>query len=93
MKKTVLKIMAGLFSVGMLLSNGVTGKISLRTEAALSPIEATIKWAVDTANDNSHGYSQKYRWGRDYDCVSFVFSALREGGGYSVSKDTGTGNL
>ncbi|MEI3030044.1 MAG: hypothetical protein V8T91_06705 [Ruminococcus sp.] len=63
MKKTVLKIMAGLFSVGMLLSNGVTGKISLRTEAALSPIEATIKWAVDTANDNSHGYSQKYRWG------------------------------
>ncbi len=93
MKKTVLKIMAGLFSVGMLLSNGVTGKISLRTEAALSPIEATIKWAVDTANDNSHGYSQKYRWGPNYDCVSFVISALREGGGYSVSKDTGTGNL
>lgn len=93
MKKTVLKIMAGLFSVGMLLSSGVTGKISLRTEAALSPIEATIKWAVDTANDNSHGYSQKYRWGPNYDCVSFVISALREGGGYSVSKDTGTGNL
>ena len=43
-------------------------------------VEAMIDWAVETAGDNSHGYSQNNRYGPDYDCTSFVCTALMEGG-------------
>ena len=39
-------------------------------------IEDAVAWAIETANDQSHGYSQADRWGPDYDCSSFVISAL-----------------
>lgn len=43
--------------------------------------EAAVKWAVNTANDQSHGYSQQIRWGNpDYDCSSFAISAYRAAG-------------
>jgi len=43
--------------------------------------EAAVKWAVNTANDQSHGYSQQSRWGNpDYDCSSFAISAYRAAG-------------
>lgn len=38
-------------------------------------IEKAVQWAIQTAEDNSHGYSQADRYGPDYDCSSFVISA------------------
>lgn len=43
-------------------------------------IENAVAWAIDTANDQSHGYSQADRWGPDYDCSSFVISAFEQAG-------------
>lgn len=43
-------------------------------------ISMAIKWATDIAMDDSHGYSQKNRWGSDYDCSSFVISAYQYAG-------------
>ena len=48
--------------------------------AASSKIEKALQWAINIANDNSHGYSQSNRWGPDYDCSSFVISALKAAG-------------
>ena len=52
-------------------------------------VEAAISWALATAADDSHGYSQANRWGPDYDCSSFVLSAFAAGG-FSIT--TGSGN-
>ena len=43
-------------------------------------IERYVSWALGIANDDSHGYSQKRRWGPDYDCSSFVCAALLKAG-------------
>ena len=43
-------------------------------------VEKAVAWAIDTANDNSHGYSQASRWGPDYDCSSFVITAYEQAG-------------
>lgn len=45
-------------------------------------IEQAVAWAIETANDQSHGYSQdaNRRWGPDYDCSSFVISAFEQAG-------------
>ena len=58
-------------------------------------VERYVRWAIDIANDNSHGYTQDLnrRWGNpDYDCSSFAISAVR-----SVGLNTGnavyTGNM
>lgn len=43
--------------------------------------EAAVKWAVNIANDQKHGYSQQSRWGNpDYDCSSFAISAYKAAG-------------
>lgn len=57
-------------------------------------IKAAIEWARQIAADNTHGYSQSSRWGRDYDCSSFVISAL-EAGGFPMKSygATYTGNM
>lgn len=47
---------------------------------ASTVIEAAIAWALATAADNSHGYSQASRWGPDYDCSSFATQSYREAG-------------
>ena len=39
-----------------------------------------VQWAIDIANDDSHGYSQDNRSGPDYDCSSLVFFALKNSG-------------
>ena len=40
-----------------------------------------VQWAITTANDDSHGYSQASRTGNpDYDCSSFVFYSLKNAG-------------
>lgn len=50
----------------------------------MGTIEKYVTWAVNIANDNSHGYSQAVRWSPDYDCSSFVISAL-EAAGFPMS--------
>lgn len=48
----------------------------------MGAIESAVAWAIETANDQSHGYSQASasRWGPDYDCSSFVISAWEQAG-------------
>ena len=46
----------------------------------MTVIESAVNWAIQTANDNRHGYSQASRWGPDYDCSSFVISAYEHAG-------------
>ena len=44
-------------------------------------VKSAIDWALKTANDNLHGYSQNTRWGNpNYDCASFVISAYESAG-------------
>ena len=51
-----------------------------------------ITWAVNIANDPSHGYDQASRLGPDYDCSSLVAAALRAGGFTTISPSMYTGN-
>ena len=44
-----------------------------------------VQWAVDIANDDSHGYSQCNRTGPDYDCSSLVYYSLINSG-YSTDQ-------
>lgn len=46
----------------------------------MTVVEKAVQWAIDTANDNSHGYSQTSRYGPDYDCSSFVITAYEQAG-------------
>lgn len=57
-------------------------------------IDNAINFAVTIANDNSHGYDQIKRWGKDYDCSSLVISAY-ENAGVPVKANgaTYTGNM
>ena len=43
-------------------------------------LNKVVNFAVDIANDDSHGYSQYHRYGPDYDCSSLVTAALIAGG-------------
>lgn len=54
-------------------------------------IEKGIAWALDVAADSNHGYDQAQRWGPDYDCSSFVITALKKAGLPLVA--TYTGNM
>lgn len=46
----------------------------------MTVIEKAVQWAIATANNNAHGYSQASRWGPDYDCSSFVIEAYEQAG-------------
>ena len=65
---------------------------NMKVYAASSKIEKALQWAINIANDNSHGYSQSNRWGPDYDCSSFVISALKAAG-IDTGNATYTGNM
>ena len=57
-------------------------------------IEKAVTWAVQIAQDPSHGYDQTHRWGPDYDCSSLMISAWQQAG--VPVKDVGatyTGNM
>lgn len=43
-------------------------------------IEKAVQWALQIAQDPSHGYDQTKRWGPDYDCSSFLISAWEQAG-------------
>ena len=62
----------------------------------VSKIEQAVQWMINTANDNHHGYDQRYRWGEkgDYDCSSAVITAWETAGVPVKSKGaTYTGNM
>ncbi len=44
------------------------------------------EWALQIANDDSHGYSQCNRTGPDYDCSSLVWYSLVYGAGFSETE-------
>ena len=55
-------------------------------------VEKMVEWALNTANDQSHGYSQTVRTGPDYDCSSFVYYALENAGFGVITKRGYAGN-
>ena len=55
-------------------------------------IEQYVIWAINIAKNNKHGYSQKNRWGPNYDCSSLVVSALQSAG-FQTGGAVWTGNL
>ena len=61
----------------------------------MSKIENYVQNAINIANDNSHGYSQANRWGKDYDCSSLVITVVENEGIPVKSKGgaTYTGNM
>lgn len=58
----------------------------------MSKIENAVAWADQIAADDRHGYSQLHRNGPDYDCSSFVGTALAKAG-FPVSQHSTTRNL
>lgn len=58
----------------------------------MSKIETAVSWAEQIAADNRHGYSQVHRNDPDYDCSSFVGTALSKAG-FAVSEYSTTRNL
>lgn len=61
----------------------------------MSKIENYVQNSINIANDNSHGYSQVNRWGKDYDCSSLVITVVENAGIPVKSKGgaTYTGNM
>lgn len=58
----------------------------------MSKIEKTVAWAEQIAADDRHGYSQVHRNSPDYDCSSFVGTALAKAG-FPISIYSTTRNL
>lgn len=58
----------------------------------VASIETAISWAVATAYAAEHGYSQINRNGPDYDCSSFVATALASAG-FDIAKTNTTRTL
>lgn len=58
----------------------------------MGDINKAVEWAINIANDNSHGYSQANRNGPDFDCSSLIATALNKAG-FDVSVNSWTGNL
>lgn len=58
----------------------------------MSDINKAVAWAVGIAQDDSHGYDQEHRNSPDYDCSSFVGTALHNAG-FPVSPYSTTRNL
>lgn len=60
----------------------------------MSKIDDAVNWAIEIANDDSHGYDQTNRWGPDYDCSSFVISAWEAAGvGVKANGASATSNM
>ena len=62
--------------------------LAVTTALCLMPAQSVMAASVDDfvaravaiAEDDTYGYSQTDRWGPDYDCSSFVITALRQAG-------------
>lgn len=53
---------------------------STDSSSATQGMDGALAWAQKTAQDPAHGYSQTNRTGPDYDCSSFVSTALKTAG-------------
>lgn len=58
----------------------------------MNKIENAVAWAEQIASDDQHGYSQVHRNSPDYDCSSFVGTALANAG-FPISIYSTTRNL
>lgn len=58
----------------------------------MGDLNKAVSWAIGIARDDSHGYDQENRNGPDYDCSSFVGTALHNAG-FPVSPYSTTRNL
>lgn len=58
----------------------------------MGDIKKAIEWAVNIANSPESGYDQQHRNGPDYDCSSFISTALSQAG-YKISPKSWTGNM
>lgn len=74
------KIYKKILSVFLMASIFVANFNVVNVQATSAKIETAIQWAINIANDNSHGYSQSNRNGPDYDCSSLVGAALNKAG-------------
>ena len=68
------------------------GRLTEYSNARTRRVDSYVNWALDKADDNSHGYDQYDRWGPNYDCSSLVISALRAAG-ISTGGASYTGNM
>lgn len=60
----------------------------------MSKVENYVTKAIAIANDDTHGYDQVHRWGKDYDCSALVITCVQSSG--IPVKDKGatyTGNM
>lgn len=55
-------------------------------------IQGAVDWAIKIAEDDTHGYDQEHRNGPDYDCSSFISTALYQAG-FKISPYSWTGNM
>ncbi len=69
-----------------------TTSLCVLNASAAGSLEYAIQWAVNIANDDSHGYSQTNRNGPDYDCSSLVSTAFSNAG-FGVSGSLNTRNM
>ena len=81
-------------AIGATETNTETGATTV-TASNSSVIDSVIAKGLEIADDNSHGYSQKRRWGNpDYDCSSFVITCWDSAGtGVKAAGATYTGNM
>lgn len=86
------KFLFNIFSISLLIVIFSGINIDANAASMHSRVETSIKWAIDTANDNKHGYSQARRNGPDYDCSSFVSTAFKIGG-FNVSGSLTTSTM
>lgn len=57
------------------------GSFSVLAKSSSVVTQAAIDWAINVANDDSHGYSRDTRYGNpNYDCSSLVISAWEAAG-------------
>lgn len=67
---------------------GVANTTGVET-VSVDGVEKMIQWALQTAADQTHGYSMSSRTGPDYDCSSFVSYALKAGGFDVIAANNG----
>jgi hypothetical protein len=72
----------------------LTGVIPAQSALAASNLSVSdyVEEAKDVARDNSHGYSQSGRWGKNYDCSSLVIRSLKRAG-FDTNGASYTGDL
>lgn len=72
---------APLAVIGLCVSVALYAVLGQQGSACTSGSTSWVQWAVDIAQDDSHGYSQPNRGGNpDYDCSSLVWFALKNAG-------------